>query len=89
MCDRPTIGHDVSFSEHLHTALCSLRRGEGECGEERESVWVCIVRKEDGFWGRDACLSKVSCQHDQMVTQINQPKQRRYCNKGNRNESSL
>ena len=33
-------------------------RGEGECGEERESVWVCIVRKEDGFWGRDACLSK-------------------------------
>ena len=36
-----------------------------------------------------AKLFQVSCQHDQMVTQINQPKQRRYCDKGNRNESSL
>ena len=32
---------------------------------------------------------QVSSLHDQVVTQINQPKLRRYCDKGIRKESSL
>lgn len=57
-----------------------------ECVEEGECVGVY---GEEGEMHVLAEQFQVSCLHDQVVTQINQPKQRRYCDKGIRKESSL
>ena len=59
--------------------------GRRECVEEGECVGVY---GEEGEMHVLAEQFQVSSLHDQVVTQINQPKLRRYCDKGIRKESS-